>query len=251
MSDRLSADTIKEYAGSWWSDIAISAQTQSTNTDALLAAQNLFGEGYVFITDHQVGGRGRLDRRWETRAGEAVTMSILLRPKRELIDWSWISMLAGLAVFRAISKWVSPVSLKWPNDVLVGELKIAGILSEVSGDAVVVGIGLNVNQIELPIDTATSLRKLTGHEFDRNLVAGSILQEFALLYQGWLVEVAEVQTAYREACSTIGQIVQVKIADRTVIGVATAVDDFGRIVVNGEPFSAGDVVQLQPDHVGK
>ena len=251
MSDRLSADIIKEYAGSWWSDFAISAQTQSTNTDALLAAQNLFGEGFVFITEHQVGGRGRLDRRWETPAGEAVTMSILLRPKRDLVDWSWISMLAGLAVFRSISKWVSPVRLKWPNDVLVGDLKIAGILSEVSGDAVVVGIGLNVNQIELPIETATSLRILTGQEFDRNLVAGSVLQEFARLYQDWLADVAVVRTAYRDVCGTIGQMVRVKVADRTVVGIATAVDDFGRIVVNGEHFAAGDVVQLQPDNVGK
>lgn len=251
MSDRLSAETIKEYAGSWWSNIAISEQTQSTNTDAMRAAGNVAGEGFVFITDHQVGGRGRLDRRWETPPGEAVTMSILLRPKRDLTDWSWISMIAGLAVSRAISKWVSPVWLKWPNDVLVGDLKVAGILSEVSGDAVVVGIGLNVNQTELPLETATSMRKLAGQEFDRNLVAGSTLQEFARLYKDWLIDDSTVRTAYREACRTIGQMVQVKVADRTVAGIATAVDDFGRIVVNGEAFSAGDVVQLNPDNVGK
>lgn len=251
MGDRLSADTIREYAGFWWSDLSISDQTQSTNTDALRAAADLEGEGFVFLTDHQVGGRGRLDRSWETPPGEAVTMSTLLRPKRDLVDWSWLSMLAGLAVARAISKWVSPVSLKWPNDVLVGELKIAGILSEVAGDAVVVGIGLNVNQTDLPIATATSLRKLTGNEHDRNMVVGSVLQEFARLYEEWLIDIESVRATYRAICGTIGQMVQVKVADRTVIGVASAVDDFGRIVVNGEAFSAGDVVQLQPDNVGK
>ena len=121
--------------------------------------------GTVLITDYQSAGRGRQGRTWTAPPGSGIAMSILVRP--EGIDparWTWLSLLAGLAVSDGIRRTADlPAVLKWPNDVLVAERKVCGILSErvdtSLGAACVVGIGINVGLAEdqLPVPTATSL----------------------------------------------------------------------------------------------
>jgi BirA family biotin operon repressor/biotin-[acetyl-CoA-carboxylase] ligase len=116
--------------------------------------------GTVLIADHQSAGRGRLTRTFETPPQVAVLLSTVLYPIRNSADQGWIPLIVGVAAANAISKYcgLAPV-LKWPNDILIGDFKVGGIIAEQVEDCVVIGIGINIlqNIDELPVPTATSL----------------------------------------------------------------------------------------------
>jgi BirA family transcriptional regulator, biotin operon repressor / biotin---[acetyl-CoA-carboxylase] ligase len=159
------------------------------STQLLLQGTDL-PEGAVAVTEHQTGGRGRLGRSWDEPAGSSVLVSVLLRPPaaRKLPE---LSLVAALAVAIAVEETTGlSAQVKWPNDVMLNRRKVAGILSELAGGAVVLGIGLNVNQAreELPLGAPTepgSLRTLTGTRYDRAAVLGLILLRLEELYDGW------------------------------------------------------------------
>jgi BirA family biotin operon repressor/biotin-[acetyl-CoA-carboxylase] ligase len=135
--------------------------------------------------------------------------------------------------------------LKWPNDVLVGERKLCGLLAEtVAPGGVVIGIGLNVTttRAELPYDAATSLRLEDAATTDRDTLLRAILREL----RGVLDDVPSGQDAYRELCATIGQRVRIDLPAGSVEGLAEGIDEDGRIVVGGTAYGAGDVVHLHP-----
>jgi BirA family biotin operon repressor/biotin-[acetyl-CoA-carboxylase] ligase len=162
------------------------------STQLLLAGSDL-PEGAVAATDHQTAGRGRLGRHWTAPAGTALLTSVLLRPPtdRHLPELSLVAALAAAEAVEAATDLAAQV--KWPNDVMVNRRKVAGILSELSGGLVVVGIGLNVNQTrdELPADTPTpaaSLRSLTGTTYDRAALLGSLLLRLERMYDVWCVD---------------------------------------------------------------
>jgi BirA family biotin operon repressor/biotin-[acetyl-CoA-carboxylase] ligase len=140
--------------GSIWSSLDVVAQTGSTNEELLAAARAGAAEGAVLAAEHQTRGRGRLGRTWTTAPGTALIFSVLLRPDGVApAARGWLPLLAGVAVARAVTSATGvQVSLKWPNDVLAGEAKLAGILAEQAGSAVVVGTGINVGagRDELP-----------------------------------------------------------------------------------------------------
>lgn len=147
-------------------------------------------EGAVAAAEHQTAGRGRSGRGWEDHAGLSVLVSILLRPPYGS-GLPQLSLVAGLAIATAIETVTElRVTLKWPNDVLIGGRKTAGILIEGDGDAVVCGIGVNVAQTseELPAKTrlpATSLRVETGTTPDRATLLAALLDELARHYDTW------------------------------------------------------------------
>lgn len=152
------------------------AQTGSTNDDAKAAAEAGAPHGTVVIADAQTRGRGRLGRSWHAAPGENLTFSVLVRPEVSPAEAPPITLAAGIAVAEAVaSLGVSDIRLKWPNDVVVGDRKLAGILTEMASDSnhirfVVIGVGINVNSIQFPepmAHTATSLRLLLGHDTDR------------------------------------------------------------------------------------
>jgi BirA family biotin operon repressor/biotin-[acetyl-CoA-carboxylase] ligase len=150
-------------------------------------------EGAVAVTDHQTAGRGRLGRSWEEAPGTAVLCSVLLRPPagRRAAE---LSLVAAVAVAEGVETATGlSAQIKWPNDVMLNRRKVAGILAEMRGDAVVVGIGINVNQTreQLPSDARTpagSLRSLTGREYDRGEVLTTTLGRLDLRYAQWCAE---------------------------------------------------------------
>src|SRR5262249_3654600 len=138
-------------------------------------------DGAIATTDHQTAGRGRLGRDWEDAPGTSVLVSVLVRPPTER-SAPELSLVAAAAAAEAVEVATPlPAQIKWPNDVMLNRRKVAGILAEMRGDAVVVGIGINVNQTgaQLPAETRTpagSLRALTGREYDRDAVLASLLE---------------------------------------------------------------------------
>jgi BirA family biotin operon repressor/biotin-[acetyl-CoA-carboxylase] ligase len=143
-------------------------------------------EGALVVADHQTGGRGRLGRAWEAPPGRALLFSVLLKPppERRLPE---LSLVAGVAVADALEHVVGlAVQVKWPNDVMLRRRKVAGCLAEARDGAVVLGIGVNVNQTrdELPAN-AGSLFTLTGREWDRETVLSGVLDALSLRYAQW------------------------------------------------------------------
>lgn len=243
--------------GSLWTDVVVTPTTRSTNADLAAAAVKGAPEGTIHTTDHQTAGRGRLDRSWEAPAGSGIAVSLLLRPTTvQAGRWVWLPLLVGLAVDATVNEFDVAADLKWPNDVLVGTRKLAGILLErvetPSGPAAVVGVGLNVSmrEEELPVDTATSLLLEGASETDRTIVLRSFLRNVESLYRSWLSSggdpAAGIHDSYLKRCSTIDQDVRVSLPDGSMLeGRATSIDEFGRLVVDGRAISAGDVTHVR------
>src|SRR5215470_4301682 len=143
-----------------WREVRVVEETGSTNADLLAKARSGADEGLVLVAEAQTSGRGRMGRRWISPPRRALTFSVLLRPAVPAGLLGWAPLLAGVAVASALERTAGvDARLKWPNDVLVDGAKIAGILAERWGNAVVIGTGINVLQQrgELPVPTATSL----------------------------------------------------------------------------------------------
>lgn len=233
-------------------DVRRVAETESTNADVAGAARAGAPEGMVIIADHQTAGRGRLDRNWEAPAGSGLMMSALMRPEGlDPAQWPWIPLMAGLAVGQAVKGAGLEPSLKWPNDVEIDGRKLAGILVErvetEAGPAAVVGIGLNVSMTadQLPVPTATSL-VLEGAVASGDDALIGVLAELAAHYELLTSDAPALRSAYVVACGTVGRHVAVSLPDgSTLSGTATDVDTFGRLIVDGRPVTAGDVVHVR------
>lgn len=185
-------------------------------------------------------------------------MSVLLRPSMEAAAWGWLPLLTGLAAVDAVTSVAGlSAALKWPNDIVVGERKLAGLLAErvrtPAGDAVVLGIGLNttLTSDELPVPTATSLLIEGADQTDRTQVLGALLVALARRLGQWEraggdPEASGLATAYRERCVTIGRQVRLELpGGQSREGVADDVDSEGRLVVDGLAAAAGDVTHLR------
>lgn len=241
-----------------WSSVEVLPAVGSTNVELVARAAAGAPHGSVLITDNQTAGRGRLDRTWTTPPGVAVACSVLLRPPHELpvANWPWLSPLLGLAVSRGVRRVsVLEVVLKWPNDVLIGDRKLSGLLAERiltgEGAAVVLGFGINVtaDASELPVPTATSLL-LEGAPTEATELLIAVLTELAELWRSWLDDADRVAAAYRDECGTIGRRVRVVLGpDSEFVGRAVGVDGHGSLQVEGpggvRTFAAGDVVHLR------
>jgi BirA family biotin operon repressor/biotin-[acetyl-CoA-carboxylase] ligase len=240
--------------GDW--RVEVTEATPSTNAAVAERARAGEDEGLVLVTEHQTAGRGRLDRVWETPARSSLTFSVLLRPDLPAGDWTWLPLLAGYAVQAALADRIPEIALKWPNDVLVEERKLAGILVEriesPTGPAAVVGIGINVSQTldELPVALATSIELETSEQVDRSGLLGQVLGSLHGL-QGLLDDTGSLRAAYADVCSTLGREVEVHLPHDVVRrGEALDVDGRGALVVSTPDgtftVGAGDVVHVRP-----
>ena len=156
----------------------------------LIERADTLPEGAIATTDHQTAGRGRLGRTWEDTPGTSILCSFLLRPDagRSAPE---LSLVAAVAVAETIEAHTGlATGIKWPNDVVLGSHKVAGILAEARGDVVVLGMGVNVNQTadQLPPETrrpAGSLRIATGRAHDREAVLATLLERLSTRYDAW------------------------------------------------------------------
>jgi BirA family biotin operon repressor/biotin-[acetyl-CoA-carboxylase] ligase len=267
--------------GGFWHRLDVRTETGSTNADAAAAARDGEPEGLIVVAEQQTAGRGRRDRQWVSPPRAGLTLSVLLRPgdADEARGWSavpppaygWLPLLAGVALLEAVQQRAElEAALKWPNDLLVGEAKCAGILAEMVAappgsdrpDAVVLGIGLNVSTRadELPVSPtglpATSLVVAGAEHADRDPLLRALLRGLARWYEGWRetggdAELCGLLGAYQRGCATIGRRVDVHLPTGAVLsGEAITVDVDGQLVVRTPDgaerrVSAGDVVHVR------
>ncbi|MDP9091526.1 MAG: biotin--[acetyl-CoA-carboxylase] ligase [Actinomycetota bacterium] len=256
----IDADTIRAEAGERWARVVVVEQTGSSNADLL--ADGDAPDRSVLVAELQVAGRGRLDRQWISPAGAGLTFSVLLRPAVAVMAWGWLPLLAGVALHNAVMDTGVSVTLKWPNDLLAdggphSGRKLAGILAQASGEAVVIGIGLNVSNAEheLATQVATSLALCGAGETDRNLLLAEILRKLDARLARWSrasgdADACGLAAAYRDSCATIGQHVAVTTGDSVIRGRAVGVDESGRLVLDvagvRQVIGAGDVEHVRP-----
>jgi BirA family transcriptional regulator, biotin operon repressor / biotin---[acetyl-CoA-carboxylase] ligase len=241
-----------------WRRIDVVDETGSTNAD--LAARGRDGDDVsaaVLMAEHQTAGRGRHGRRWSAPPRSQISMSFGVDTSGVPTEgWGWLPLLTGLAVVEAVREHTGvQARLKWPNDVLVGDGKLAGILAEVVPPAVIVGVGLNVSLTddELPDPAAISLSML-GHAVNRTALTAALLTSLSRRIRQWRAA-SGVDPAladdYRAVSATIGAGVRALLpGDSEIRGVATGVDDSGRLVIDVDgdtvTVSAADIVHLRP-----
>ncbi len=247
-------------AGPLWTSVEVAARTGSTNADLLARGGP---EGQVLVAEEQTAGRGRMGRSWVSQPGAALTFSVLLRPSAIPPGRrGWLPLLTGVAVATAVRETSGvAATLKWPNDVLIGDGKLAGILAEQSGDTVVVGIGLNV---ATPRDAlaqapgglrATSLL-VEGADVAREALLIGVLRQLERWYLEFRADPQHaggaLPASYRALSATLGRAVRVELpGDRFVAGVATGIDVDGRLLIAEQgggsptPVSSGDVIHVR------
>ena len=269
-----------------WREIEVVPSTGSTNADLLARALAGQGqpEGVLLAAEEQTAGRGRIGRTWTSPPSAALTFSLLLHPAVPPARRGWLPLLTGVAVAAAVTEVTGvETRLKWPNDVLAGNVlagnvlagnvltgnvltgegKLAGILAEAAGDAVVVGIGLNVSTepAELPAPgpgalPATSLRAAGATALNREKLLLAILARFERWYLAWRQAGGDpdrsgLRAEYTRMSATIGRPVRAELpGGQALSGLAVGVDSDGRLLVRVSPGSevpvaAADVVHLR------
>lgn len=244
--------------GSLWTGVTVVDTTGSTNADLAGTAKEGAPEGTVLVAEAQRAGRGRLGRAWSAPPRSGLTFSILLRPDVPAVRQGWLTLLYGVAAASAVRRLAEvDVRLKWPNDLLIGERKLAGVLAERADDAIVIGMGMNVTlrPDELPVETATSLAIEEAACLDRDPLLRAVLREVESHYRDWTraggdAEASGLRSAYLAASATVGRQVRVELpGDQTLIGQAIGVDGFGHLQVESggrrHTLSAGDVVHVR------
>jgi len=225
-------------------DIRIVAEVDSTNRVVRDLADAGGAEGLVVVAEHQTAGKGRLGRTWEAPARSAILASVLLRPALAGTERYLVTAAMALSAREACATVAGfRPQLKWPNDLVAGDAKVAGILAQASSGAVVAGIGINVSAS--PPD-ADHLDALTGAAVDRTDLLLALLGDLHVR----LMCLEAVLDDYRAACATIGRDVRVAIPGGALVGRAVGVDDLGRLVVTpaqgaAVAVAAGDVTHVR------
>jgi BirA family biotin operon repressor/biotin-[acetyl-CoA-carboxylase] ligase len=243
-------------------EIEIHPEIGSTNARARDLAQTGAPEGTLVLAESQTSGRGRLGRSWHSPAGRNLYFTLILKPPCGPAEAALIPLTAGLAGAEAIGRLTgTQPEVKWPNDLMLGGRKIAGILSEMECRGVVVrfvvlGVGLNVNMTaaDLPPELAAqagSLRLALGRPFDRAKVLAAFLNRLETRYRTLVSGGrAELLADYRQVCQTLGSRVQYALENELVTGTAEEIDGEGNLLVRREAdgrmirITAGDVSLL-------
>jgi BirA family transcriptional regulator, biotin operon repressor / biotin---[acetyl-CoA-carboxylase] ligase len=238
---QLTAEQIESYlTDPWPNKIQTLSTTHSTNTLAFECGMQGETGTVAFFAETQTAGRGRFGRVWESDAGEGLWMSLLLRPSAPTHTWPRVTTLAALAIAESIET-VTPLKpqIKWPNDVMCGGKKVAGILAETGshphfGGFIVLGIGVNVNQEAFPpsiSNTACSLRLLTGVAQNRPLLAAKLLTRIRELLGELETGFPMILNAVRARSSVLGKTLSVNLSGSSLEGLAVDLDHEGGLIL--------------------
>ena len=238
-------------------DVQWHDRCDSTNALALAQAAAGAPQGTLVLADEQSAGRGRHGRTWAAPPGSSLLLSLVVRPVVPLASVPLLPLLTGLVLAETVARHLpeTQVALKWPNDLLVGGRKAAGILVEGAVPAAVVGVGVNVDWrgVERPAELAgaVSLAEAAGHDVDRWRLLAGLLGVFSRRYEQWQELPAAFLDGYRQRCATLGQVVRVLAMDGSAVeGEAFEIDRTGGLVVRTSQgpvtVSAGDVEHVRP-----
>ncbi len=225
-------------------------EADSTNDIAKKLAKDGAGEGTVVIADVQKKGRGRLERSWSSPSG-GVWLSVILRPDVESERISLLPLIAGNAVANTLNRLYDiDAHVRWPNDVLIGEKKVSGVLPELDSDEkfVVVGIGINANiDVEdLPEevrDIATTLKEELKREVSLKELLGGLFSELDDMYDRFNQRIVEIN------CSTTGKQVKIVTKEEELIGTAKEIDETGALLLQLEDGSTKRIISGDCTHL--
>ena len=218
-------------------------QCHSTNAELAKRAKELgYPEGTIVYTDYQKSGRGQRGNIWEAEPGKNILMSVLLNPKfLEPKNQYYLNLIAGLAIVDTVKEFISHrhIQLKWPNDVYIEDKKIAGVLVEsnlrgVNLESSIVGIGLNINQQNFDVPTATSMKLAFGSliDIDREAVLENLLHKL----EGWYLKLKngqrnEIRNSYHELLMWRGESHEFKSESGLFTGEIVGVNEFGKLAI--------------------
>ena len=244
---QLNADALKHSAQTrllgqvvhYWDEV------DSTNAALFRLIKEGALEGTVVVADAQKAGRGRLGKQWFSPPGVNLHLSVFLKPPIQLAEARLYTLIGSLAIADAIEAHGVKAQVKWPNDVLVNDKKIAGVLSEVQTrdgriDSLILGIGVNVNIDRPGMDRmfgdvasgATSLYEVLGRTADRNALAARLLESLEQRHFDFLAHGKVPLLKEWRARSFLGRRVMVREEDMHVEGVAINLDEEGCLLVN-------------------
>jgi BirA family biotin operon repressor/biotin-[acetyl-CoA-carboxylase] ligase len=234
----------------------------STNLEAARQAADGAAEGLCIVASEQTAGRGRLQRQWVSPKKGGLYFSILLRPQFEQITWPLLTLMAAVAVQDALQEACAlDTDIKWPNDILVGDKKLCGILAETvetpAGRAVVLGIGINLSRNSLPEEltmVATSIETATGRQHDIETLLGALVVALGKHYE-MLKQPAGPEAIIREWCArssySEGKLLRVTESNGSFVGTTRGLERDGALRVETHTgqirvVRAGDVTSIRP-----
>ncbi len=246
----LDASEISKRISQYWrvSVVEVTGSTQDDIAEKISIGDAIHGD--VLVAEYQSAGRGRLDRKFEADPAAALTFSLYVEIKRDRDEWGFIPLLTGLAAVLSLQE-IDPkvvVDVKWPNDLLISNSKLGGIISQATDEGVIIGVGINVamSANELPVSHATSLYLSDFKELNRNLLLATFLNKFQELFLRWQ-NGEDLRHLYREKCATIGRLIKIELpGDKSLEGQALDISAHGELIlVDGTRVSVGDVVHLR------
>lgn len=258
-SDFLSQKEIIKFMETKWAgkNVVFLEEIDSTNVEATKLAKEGFPHGSLIVADSQSGGRGRRGRNWHTSKGSSIAMSLILKPKLEVEYASMLTLIQAMAVAKAIEEVCKiNAQIKWPNDILVNEKKICGILTEMNLDkteisSIIVGTGLNVNGEDFPeeiLGIATSLKMETKKTVSRAKLIACICKRFESYFEKFMEtkDLSVLMEDYNSHLVSRGRMVKVLDPKGEYTGEAFGINTKGELCVQKEdgeviPVYAGEV----------
>lgn len=223
-------------------------ELESTNLHAMnLAKSKQIFENEIIVASQQTGGRGRMDRKWESPKGN-LYFSLILQPKVALAKIPQISFIAAVALRKALQKILlnEKINNKWPNDILINDKKIAGILIENDASLVVLGVGINIlSNPENTIFPATNLAEF-GVEISAQKLLEKFLDEFEVFYKNWLdFGFVGTRNSWLQGAFRLNEEIKINLGGKVLIGNFEDVDLEGSLLLKIEDkihkISCGDV----------
>jgi BirA family biotin operon repressor/biotin-[acetyl-CoA-carboxylase] ligase len=229
--------------------ILIRETVRSTNDEVRQLAQAGAADGLILLAENQTAGRGRRGAAWFSPQGESLAFSILVRPEEPKALWPKLALAAGLAVAEAVESFGPQAGIKWPNDVWIRHLKVAGILVEAGADFAVVGIGLNVGTTEFPPEVseiATSLKIETGRDLSRPEVLAAVIRRFSVRRHQIGNDFGDLLSSVRLRCVLTGHRVSLITSEGLKSGWVEGIAPGGELLLRTE---AGLERLIQADEI--